>query len=73
MKNKYKNLLLIFLFVFLFTTLSFAQYTIEKTSVFGNGGGIISSSNKSINGSVAQTFMGTSVNTNSELYSGFWM
>ena len=48
-----------------------AQYTIER-GVFGNGGGITASANNSIAGTVGQTFVGTSTNSNNELYSGFW-
>ncbi len=48
-----------------------AQYSIER-GVFGNGGGITASTNNSITGTVGQTFVGISSNSNNGIYSGFW-
>ena len=42
-----------------------AQYSIER-GVFGNGGGITASTNNSITGTVGQTFVGISSNSNNE-------
>ncbi len=71
MRNKIKLYYILGLMVISFPIHLNAQYKIER-SVFGNGGNILSSSDINLDGTVGQTFIGTSVNTNSELYSGFW-
>jgi hypothetical protein len=62
--------------IFLFFVLFFgshlkAQFTIER-SVFSSGGGITSSGNNNLSGTIGQIFTGSTSNSNFSIQSGFW-